>query len=168
MRTNSSSSYSVAGTPVCDRPSRSRSRAPGLMDQIRQILRLNCEGAGIAAADLRHLDLDLAAGGRVAQCPPPIPDVVSPPLVTAVSHAPATRPSVSAVDVLIVLIVIVTPPSHVVTVVAFTPVRGVTAHARARPRAILALVTELCSIALHTLSAFFRCRVLPVPSPWPL
>ena len=40
MRTDSFSSYSVAGTPGRDRLSRSRSRAPGLADQICQILRV--------------------------------------------------------------------------------------------------------------------------------
>ena len=111
MQTPSSSrQVSVASTLAQAWHSRSRSRAPGLLNLICQILHaelrrgvrscmLNFGGAGIVAVARRATVICVApVEGRTTPSPPLGLITVSPPAGTLGMHIPAVRPVVSSVS----------------------------------------------------------------------
>ena len=158
LRTPSSSRQaSIASTPAHARHSRSHSRAPGLSDQIRQILR----------AELRRGSDRCRRSSSYSRSTPSPPlglIAVSPPAGTAITHVPVVCPVVPVRHVLIVRSVTRPVDTHA----TLTPIVGVTAHTRACLDAVMILVITACHVVHHTSSTLARFRVLRVPSRWPL
>ena len=142
---------SVASTPAHLRHSRSRSHAPGLLDQIRQILR-----AGLWRGRDRHRRsssyrrLSSSSGGSSDSQSFPQSDCSQ----SSGRYCRAIR-----------------SPHRSPRSISRSPLRhtlGVIALARARLDAVCVLVTALCLVARRSSSVHGHSRILHVPSWWPL